>query len=498
MIRILTCVLLSSIVASCAVGPDFKRPASPDAGGYVAGSLPDKTTTAPGVGGSEQTFAPGAQIPAQWWTLFHSEDLNRLIELSLKNSPTLAAAQASLRQAQQNLIAERDSLLWPAATANAGATRQRLSPEVEGIPASIASQTLLTVYNASVNASYAPDVFGLARRQIEGVRAARDVQANELQATFLTLTANIVTTAVQEALLRGQLEATRDMVDADEKELTLTQRQLQIGAVARSVMLALETQVKQTLATIPPLELALAQSRHRLAVLCGKPPNSTDLPQFTLASFQLPAQLPISLSSELVHQRPDILVAEAQLHQASAAVGVATANMYPQLSITASYGFESLTTGTLFNNAAKVWSVGGSLLQPLFLGGQLAAQRRAAVAAYDSSAAQYRETVLQAFENVADTLRALELDAATLAAQADAESAARENLDLSTRQFEIGAISHLGLLDAQRSYALARISLIAAQAARFADTAALFQAMGGGWWNATTAAATPANAPRNE
>ncbi|HMD58218.1 MAG TPA: efflux transporter outer membrane subunit, partial [Steroidobacteraceae bacterium] len=313
MIRNLTCVLLS-LVAGCAVGPDFKRPASPAATGYVAGSLPDKTTTAPGIGGSEQTFAPGAQIPAQWWTLFHSEDLNRLIELSLKDSPTVAAAQASLRQAQETLIADRDSLLWPAATANAGATRQRLSPAVEGIPPSIASQTLLTVYNASVNVSYAPDVFGAARRHIEGVAAARDLQRNELQASYLTLTANIVTTAVNEALLRGQLEATRDMVDADEKELALTQRQVQIGAVARGVMLALQTQVKQTLATIPPLELALAQSRHRLAVLCGKLPNSTDLPQFTLASFQLPPELPISLPSDLVHQRPDILVAEAQLH----------------------------------------------------------------------------------------------------------------------------------------------------------------------------------------
>jgi NodT family efflux transporter outer membrane factor (OMF) lipoprotein len=288
---------------------------------------------------------------------------------------------------------------------------------------------------------------------------------------------------VKQASLRAQINATQDILTAQEKQLEVVERQFQVGGVSGSDVLLQRTQVAQTRALLPPLERDLAQAGHQLAVLAGKLPSEAVLPAFTLEALKLPQELPVSLPSSLARQRPDIRAAEALLHQASAQIGVATANLYPQTTLTGSYGSLATRTGDLFSSGAGIWSLGASILQPLFHGGELTARRRAAVAAYDQAAAQYRETVLQAFQNVADTLRALEADARTLKAQAEAESLARDTLDLIRKQFELGAVSYLSLLDAQRQYQQVRINLIQAQAARYADTAALFQALGGGWWN---------------
>jgi len=479
----LLCLAVAAGSAGCAVGPDFKVPPAPDTRTFVADPQPAVTVAAPGIAGTAQVFAVGRELSSEWWTLFQSADLDRLIQSAVRDSPSVAAAQATLREARANLRAEWTGQLLPAGSVGAGATRQRLSPGALGIPAAVGGTAeLFSVYNASVNVSYAPDLFGAARRRVEGARAAVDLQRDELLATYLALTTNLVTTAVHEASLRAQIAATREILDAETQQLDLTQRQLQIGAVARAAWLALQTQVMDTRASLPPLELQLEQSRHRLAVLAGRLPNASDLPEFTLADLQLPATVPVSLPSALVHQRPDILAAEATLHEAAAALGVATADLYPQLTLTAGAGFESLAAGGLFGSANSVWNVGGALLQPLLSAPQLAARRRAAVAAYEAAAALYRQTVLQAFQEVADTLRALEFDAAALAAEADAAAAAAASLSLSTRQYAIGAVSHLALLDAERADAQARLRLAAAQATRFADTAALFQALGGGWW----------------
>jgi NodT family efflux transporter outer membrane factor (OMF) lipoprotein len=477
-------MLVAAALAGCAVGPDFVRPAAPKTDGYLTEPLPSDTGGGEGVASTVQHLRPGEDLPAEWWVAFHSDPLDALIRDALKNSPTVAAAQAALRQARETATATRDSLLYPGAELDLGVTRERLSSAALGIPASVAgSSQTLTIYNAAINASYTPDIFGGARRQVEGARAQADYQRQELESAYLSLTSSLVTTAVMEASLRGQLMATQEILAAEEEELRIARAQFQAGAIGRNAVLTSQTQLAQTRAGVAPLEKALAQTRHQLAILSGRLPNATDLPQFTLDSFTLPDDLPVSLPSALVHQRPDILAAEAQLHAACAAVGVATANMYPQLPLTASIGSEPLTLGQLFDSSSLVWSAGASLVQPLFLGSELAARRRAAAAAYDQATAQYRQTVLSAFQNVADALQALQSDAAALESQSQADAAALASLNLTSEQFRIGAASHLDLFIAQSQYNQTHLALISAQAARFADTAALLQAMGGGWWN---------------
>ncbi|MDD5330773.1 MAG: efflux transporter outer membrane subunit [Sulfuricella sp.] len=473
--------MVVAMLAGCAVGPDFHRPDAPKTTGYTATALPSETAAAPVAGGAAQRFAAGQDIPAQWWALFQSEALDRLIRQALADSATLAAAQAALREAQENLRSQVGAVLYPSVDGHFSAERQRISGAAFGTPSS--SIPIFNLYNASVSVSYRLDIVGGAGRGLEALRSQVDYQRFQVDAAYLALTANLVTTAVQEAMLRAQVRATREILDLQEKELAVVERQFALGAVSRTDVLAQRTQVAQTRTTLPPLEKQLAQNRHRLAVLAGKLPSEAVLPEFELDGLQLPRELPVSLPSDLVRQRPDIRAAEALLHQASAQIGVATANLYPQITLTGNFGSESVAFRNLFGNGTTVWNLSASLLQPIFHGGELVAKRSAAIAAYDQAAAQYRETVLEAFRDVADTLRALELDAVTLAAQAEAEKAARIALEITQKQFRLGAVSYLSLLNAQRQDQQARVALVQAQAARFADTAALFQALGGGWWN---------------
>jgi len=470
------------ILASCALGPDFKSPAAPAAasgGSYTPAPMPPQIASSPGASGTAQRFSPGQDIPAHWWQVFHSEELDRLIRASLTRSPNLAAAQAALRQAQETLNAQTGAQLYPRVDGQLGVARESAALVSPAAPAG----TLLTLYNASVNVSYTLDAFGAARRAIENLSAAVDYQRYQVEATYLTLTANLVTTAIREASLRAQLEATREVLAAQERQLEIVEKQFAAGAIARSPVLAQRTQVAQTRSTLPPLEKSLAQTGHQLSVYAGKLPGESGMPEFHLDSLQLPPELPLSLPSSLVRQRPDIQASEALLHQASAQVGVATANLYPQITLSGNVGSAALRAGDLFGPGSGLWSIAAGLLQPIFNGGALTARRRAAIAAYDQAAAQYQSTVLTAFQNVADALRALDSDAQSLKAQSEAEALARESLDLATRQYQLGAVSYLALLDAQRSHQQSRIGLVQAQAARFADTAALFQALGGGWWN---------------
>jgi NodT family efflux transporter outer membrane factor (OMF) lipoprotein len=470
------------------------RPESPKTDHYTPAPLPQETAAAPGIGGAAQRFVIGQDIPAQWWTLFHSEALDQLIHQALTNSPTLEAAQATLRQARENLRAEMGVLL-PAVDANASGTRERFSGAAFGEPNLPSS--IFNLYNASVTVSYGLDIFGGTRRELEALRSQVAYQNFQLEGAYLALTTNIVTTAVKEASLRAQIEATQEIITAQEKQLDMVEQQFNVGGASRPDVLTQRTQLAQTRATLPPLEKALAQTRHQLAVYAGNLPSDGGLPEFKLDALQLPQDLPVTVPSQLVRQRPDIRASEALLHQANAQVGVATANLYPQITLSGSYGSETTEFNNLLGSGSGVWSVGASLLQPIFHGGQLTAQRRAAIAAHDQAAAQYRETVLQAFQNVADTLRALEMDAKTLQAQADAESIAHETLELTQKQFQLGAVSYLSLLNAQRQYQQTRIDLVQAQATRYADTAALFQALGGGWWNRTAQADTISDGKTN-
>ncbi len=480
--RVVMAAVLSAAITSCAVGPDFKSPEAPKTNAYTAGPVSAETSSAPGAGGAAQRLAAGQDIPGEWWTLFHSEALDQVVRLALAGNPTLTAARATVRQAQESLSALSGSAVYPKVDATGSVSRQKISGAAFGQPD--ASFSPFTLYNASVSVTYALDFFGGARRELEALQAQVDFERFQLEAAYLTITSNIVTTAVQEALLRGQIEATREIISAEEQQLKVVGQQFALGGVARTDVLAQQTQLAQTQAILPAYEKELASARHRLSVLTGRLPSEAgSLPEFSLAELQLPGDVPLSLPSSLVRQRPDIRASEALLHAASAQIGVATANMYPQINLSGSYGSEAISSSGLFKTGSTVWGLSGGLVQPLFHGGELSAKRRAAIAAFDQAAAQYRATVLQGFQNVADVLRALEADANTLKAQAEADSTARDSLELTQKQFRLGAVSYLSLLNAQRQYQQTRLGLVQAQAARFADTAALFQALGGGWWN---------------
>ncbi len=464
---------LSLTLGGCAQGPDFQTPAAPTVSGYTETSLPAATSSSPGTAGEAQQFLVGQDIPEQWWTLFHCQPLDRLIRQALQENPTIAAAQARLREARENLRAETGTVKLPTIDGNLSAFRSKNIETAGGA-------NTFTLYNASVDVSYNLDLFQGGQRELEALQAQVDYQRLQLEAAYLTLTANIVTTAVREASLHARIEALREIVSRQEKQLDLTERQFQLGSISWADVLAQRTQLAQTRTSLPPLEKELAETRHLLAVLSGKFPGEAALPAFSLQEMTLPRALPVSLPSSLVRQRPDIRASEELLHAASAQIGVATANLYPRINLSGSFGSIATDLGKLFSSSA--WGFGVNLLQPLFHGGALTAKRRAAIAAYDQAMANYQNTVLLAFEDVANTLKALEMDAQALKAQAEAETAARDSLTLSQAQFEYGAVSYLTLLNAETQYQEAKINLIQAQASRFADTAALFQALGGGWW----------------
>jgi NodT family efflux transporter outer membrane factor (OMF) lipoprotein len=468
-----------SLLAACAVGPDFAVPPAPPVGGYTPEALPASTASADVPGGASQKFAIGRDIPGEWWKVFHSKEIDALIAEALRANPSLQAAQAALWQAKENLYAAGGKLL-PNVDANASFTRQQLSLAEFGLPG--APETF-NLYQATVNVSYSPDVFGGQRRQIESGAALAEYQRFELEATYLTLTANVVTAAIQEASLRGQIEATREIIKAETDQLEVVRHQFEAGAATRADVLTQDSEVATTLATLPPLQKQLEQQHHVLLALIGHFPNESRRDHVTLASLHLPTDLPVSLPTQLVEQRPDIRAAQSQLHSASALVGVAVANRLPQFTLTGAYGSAALTAATMFTPATAIWSVAGAGTQPIFHGFTLLHQERAAKAAYEMADAQYRNTVLTAFQNVADALRVLQLDAATLKAQQRAVRAASDTFDLTRGQYRLGAITYVILLNAERSYQQALLALVQAQAARYADTAALFAALGGGWWN---------------
>jgi NodT family efflux transporter outer membrane factor (OMF) lipoprotein len=467
-------------LSACAVGPDFKVPEPPPVNGFTPEPQPAATASSGGgAGGQAQRFVRGRDIPGEWWKVFHNKDLDGLIVQALEANPSLQAAQASLWQAKENLYAATGKLL-PNVDANASATRQQFSPAEFG---GSGAPFIFNLFQSTVNVAYAPDVWGGTRRQIEATAATAAYQRFQLEATYLTLTSNVVTAVVQEASLRGQIVATREIIKAETDQLSLVRQQFEVGAATRTDVLTQESEVATTQATLPPLQKQLEQQQHVLLALTGRFPDVRLRERVTLASLHLPRDLPLTLPSQLVQQRPDVRSAEAQLHQASAQIGVAVAARLPQFNLTAAYGSNAATVASLFTPNTIIWSVAASGTQPIFHGFTLLHQERAARAAYDVAEAQYRNTVLTAFQNVADALRALQLDAATLRAQTEALRAASDTLNLARGQYKLGAIAYVTLLNSQRSYAQARLAVVSAQAARFADTAALYQALGGGWWN---------------
>jgi NodT family efflux transporter outer membrane factor (OMF) lipoprotein len=482
-------IALTALATGCAVGPDFKRPSAPDVDGYTSAPLVQQTASSDVGGGEAQRFVQGLDIPGQWWTLFHSSALNTLIEEALKNNPTLPAAEATLRQAWENVYAEQGAF-FPSAVVSYSPSRNKTATGAV-TPVAASGSAYYSLYTGQVTVSYAPDVFGGTRREVESLAATAEFQRFQLEAAYLTLTSNVVTAAVQEASLRGQIAATQEIIKIQTDSVDILRKQLALGQVAGADVAAVEATLAQAQATLPPLQKQLAVQRDLLTALIGRFPSQEPAETFELASLQLPQELPVSLPSKLVDQRPDVRSAEAQLHAASAEIGVAIAAQLPQFTLTANAGTASnmmsqfiMTPGTAF------WTVAGNVAQTVFDAGTLLHKKRAADAAFDQAAAMYRSTVIAALQNVADTLHALQSDAETLKAAYAAERAAFKSLEIARRQLQLGAIGYLGLLTAENTYDTARLALVQAQAARYADTAALFQALGGGWWNRTDAPPT--------
>lgn len=489
-------VILTLVIAltGCAVGPDFKPPNHPTVDRFTEKPIVEKLATAPNVaGGTEQQIIKDADIPAQWWTLFKSPKLDLLIKKALEQNPNLGAADAALRVAQENVNAQIGGQYFPAIGLNGNALRQQQSLASFGLP----GQNMYSLYNTSVSVTYRLDVFGAARRTVESARAQAEIKQFQLESAYLALTGNIVTSAVREAALQAQYAATKEILKAQQILANVTEQQLKIGTVSRVDLTSQQTLVSNSQVDLLTYERNLAFARNQLAVYIGEFPSNAQIAEFDLSILHLPEKLPLSLPSSLVRQRPDVRAAEALLKSTNALVGVATANLLPQVNLSAGIGSEALSSGVLFGPTAAIWSVAGGVFQPLFQGGQLLAQRRGAMASYEQAVFQYQATVLNAFQEVADALRALETGAQSLKAASDAERYSKETLDLVQEQYKLGTSSYLAVLYYQNLYQQAKVKSVQAQAARFTDTAALFVALGGGWWNRDGPAYQPSSIARN-
>jgi NodT family efflux transporter outer membrane factor (OMF) lipoprotein len=491
-----------ALCASCAVGPHYHKPEAPANASYSPAPLPEVSTGAEVHGGEAQHLISDRDIPFEWWQLFQSPVLNELVERAFRANPTVTAAQAALAQAQELVRAQR-GFYYPSVGAGFQAERVKVAGnntqssslgiqgngENLGQPLQPAAPLYYQFYTAGLTVGFVPDVFGANRRQVESLTAQRDAQRFALEATYITLASNVVGAAVQEASLRAQIEATQQIIAADEKSLQILRDQFQLGFAMRIDVAAQEAALAQAQTALPPLQKQLEQTRDRIRALVGNLPNQEVPETFELDALQLPPELPVSLPASIIDQRPDVRAAEAQLHAANAQVGVAVAAMLPQFPITGTLGGNAAQIPLLFRSGGPFWTLVGGVTQPVFAGGTLLHTKRAASAALKQAAAQYQNTVITAYQNVADTLHASLSDADALAGAVETENAAKVAYDLTRRQMEVGYVNYLILLNAETTYQQALQTRVQAQAARFSDTVALFQALGGGWWNRKEVAA---------
>jgi NodT family efflux transporter outer membrane factor (OMF) lipoprotein len=487
-------VLCALLAGGCAVGPRYHRPVAPLNAGYTP------------AGGEHQHVSPGGDVAFQWWRAFESPSLDALVERAFAANPTIPAAQAALRQAQELVRAQR-GFFFPAIDATYQGERHKVSgntqnSETPGVQASgtnllphrgaggnpVPAPVYYTFHTAELTVSFVPDLLGGNRRQVESLDAQAEVQRFELEATYVTLASNMVAAVIQEASVRAQIDATQQIIAADTRSLEILRQQFRFGYAARIDVAAQEAALSQVETTLPPLQKQLEQTRDLIRVLIGALPNE-EIDRLALETLRLPPELPLSLPAQLIEQRPDIRAAEAQLHSANAQVGVAVAAMLPQLSITGAYAGNATHVSQIFSSGGPFWNIFADATQPLFHGGTLLHQKRAADRALQQAAAEYRLTVITAYQNVADTLHAWSFDADALAADIEAEQAAKIAFDLTRRQMEAGYVNNLTLLGAETAYQQALLARIQAQASRFGDTVAMFQALGGGWWNRTEVAA---------
>ncbi len=468
------------VLTGCAAGPDFERPKPPDVQGYTQTPLPAPGATSNSTGITAQTFVTGQDISGEWWTLFHSKPLDDLIATALKNNPDLKAAQSALAAARETASAQQGGY-YPSVTADYSASRQKTSSQLAPTPNS--GDLLFNLYTPQVSVSYVPDVFGLNRRSVEFLDAQAEQARFALVATHIALSANVAATAIQVASLQAQVDATQGLVDDNSDMLRILRTQSAAGYASALDVAAQETQLAQVAATLPPLRKQLAAQQDLLATLCGAFPGQSDDTVPDLSSLTLPDALPLTLPSELVEQRPDVRQAEANLHAASAQIGIAAANRLPSFTLTADAGAMALAAGQIFKAGTGFWALGADVAQPLFEGGALKHKEQAARDAYDQAAEQYRSAVLTAVQNVADSLHAIQEDADAEKSATEVKTAADATLKIAKRQWQAGYAGYLAVLNAEQADQQASIGLIQVQANRYTDTVALFQALGGGWWN---------------
>jgi NodT family efflux transporter outer membrane factor (OMF) lipoprotein len=480
-------------VSSCTVGPEFKRPSTPDAKGYSTQPMYIASESVPVAMGAQQTLNEAADIPFDWWTRFQSQQINTFIDQALKHNPDIESAQASLRQAQEYADAQR-GYFFPNIGLSYAPSRNKVAgnlssstpgPQANGdvIQATPPQPTYYNFHVAQLTVGFVPDVFGLNRRQVESAESLVEIQKFQLEAAHITLAVHVFAAAVQHAMLHTQIRAMEKIVSTSQEQLDILNKQLKRGYVSGIDLAAQEILLANAKQSLIPLELQLQKNRNLLAALQGRFPDQDFSDDIDLSSLQLPEELPISLPSALVEQRPDVRVAEAQLHYASAQTGVAIANRLPQFNITAAAGGMADTPAWMFKSGGEFFNLSANISDVIFDGGILRARSRAAQAALTQAGAQYRSTVIAAIQNVADTLFTLQADAKIIKAAAESTQAAETTLTINRKQFELGAINYQTLLIAEQSYELAVISLSQAQASRLMDTAALYQSLGGGWWN---------------
>lgn len=495
----------AALLGGCAVGPEYKRPTLPVSAGYAATTLPTATTSEATVtGGEAQRFEVGGTVRADWWTLLQSPALNRYIEQALAANPNLEAAQAALRSAQALVDAQR-GFYYPSVQASYSPTRTKIAanrggnspgiqgdgsvistgqgtPTSQGGSAPFNSPVIFNFHTAQLNVGYNPDVFGGNLRQVQSLQAQADVQRFQLEAARITLATNAIAAAVQDAALRQQVATSQAVVDAAQTSLDLIQRQLKFGYASRLDVANQATTLAQARAALPPLRKQFEQNRDLLRALAGAPQDS-EVQAFDLAELKLPQDLPVSLPSQLLEQRPDVRAAEAQLQSASAQVGVARAARLPQFAMSADIGGAASGLSQMFWNSGRFFDLALSITQPIFDAGTLKLRERAAQETLQQASAQYRATVVGSFQNVADTLHAIQADAQALQAAAEVVETTNSALALTRRQHANGYLDRLALINAEQSERQAQLALVQARALRLLDTAALFQALGGGWWN---------------
>jgi NodT family efflux transporter outer membrane factor (OMF) lipoprotein len=474
-------------LTGCAVGPNFVRPGPPAVTQYTQEPIFEQTVEA---AGQAQHFEMGESVAGEWWRLFNSPELDEVVRKAIDENRSLQSALLRLRQSRDVLCAGY-GVFFPQVNANFSAERERFSLTQIGVTGQnplaqsigFPTSTLFNLYTFQGTVSYVVDVFGGERRHVEDLAAQVEYQKQTYRAASLTLVGNVVNAVIAQAGYRAQIEATEEIAGFQKEQLKIAEAQAEAGIAPYSNVLAIRTQLESTEATLPPLQKNLSQAQHLLAALVGKTPQQWMPPSFDLTAITLPVEIPVSVPSELTHRRPDILAAEAQLHSASAQIGVATAAMFPSLTLSGNYGWTSNDITKLFTPGANVWSIASNVAQPIFNGGALWFQRRAAIQAYEASLFDYEQTVVTGFQQVADSLRALEFDAHTLRAQADSLATAKQNLDLINTNYESGIATYLQVLSADIQYQQARLGLIQARALRLQDTTALFVALGGGWWD---------------